>query len=91
MAIGQKPDLEFLKKLLFVEVRRSKRYGYPLSLALVAVDRWEPLAAPLSARARTALLAEVLGVVTASLRDVDLALPFSGERFVVVMPHMSIG
>lgn len=84
---GAAPDLEFLKKLLFVEVRRSKRYGYPLSLALVAVDRWEPLAAPLSARARTALLAEVLGVVTASLRDVDLALPFSGERFVVVMPH----
>jgi len=84
---GEAPDLDFLKRLLFVEVKRSKRYGYPLSLALVAIDRWAPLAATLSARARTALLAEVLGVVTGSLRDIDLAVPFSGERFVVVMPH----
>ena len=34
-----------------------------------------------------AALAGVLGVVTASLRDLDLAVPFSQERIVVVMPH----
>src|SRR5512140_558947 len=64
------PDLELLKRLLLAEVKRSRRYGHPLSLALVAVDGW------LSARGRTAALAGVLGVVTASLRDLDLAVPF---------------
>jgi diguanylate cyclase (GGDEF)-like protein len=77
-------DLAFLKKLLFVEVKRSKRYGHPLSLALVEVDGWEAVA---PARERTRLLAELLGLVTGSLRDIDLAVPFSGERLVVLMPH----
>jgi diguanylate cyclase (GGDEF)-like protein len=80
-------DLEFLKKLLFVEVKRSRRYGHPLSLALVAIDGWPAVATKLSARARTALLAELLGVVSASLRDIDLAVPFADERFVLLMPH----
>jgi len=80
-------DFAFLKKLLFVEVKRSKRYGYPLSLALVEIDGWEGAASRPAPAARTALLAEVLGLVTRSLRDIDLAVPFSGERLVVVMPH----
>lgn len=80
----ERKDLAFLKRLLFVEVKRSKRYGYPLSLALVEVDGWEAHAAP---RERSRLLAELLGLVTGSLRDIDVAVPFSGERLVVVMPH----
>ncbi len=81
------PDLSILKRLLLAEVKRSRRYGHPLSLALVAIDGWEERAPKLSARGRTAALAGVLGVVTASLRDLDLAVPFSRERIVVVMPH----
>jgi diguanylate cyclase (GGDEF)-like protein len=80
-------DLEFLKRLLFVEVKRSRRYGHPLSLAIVALDGWEEAAASRSAKARTARLGEALGVVTRALRDIDLAVPFSDERIVVMMPH----
>ncbi len=79
--------LAFLKKLLFVEVKRSKRYGYPLSLALVEVDGWPDGAGRAGAAERTALLAGVLRTVTATLRDIDLAVPFSGERLLVLMPH----
>ncbi|HSN90655.1 MAG TPA: diguanylate cyclase [Anaeromyxobacteraceae bacterium] len=82
-------DLAFLKKLLFVEVKRSKRYGYPVSLALLEVDGWEGDASKLPARERAALRAGLLGTVTASLRDIDLAVPFSAERLVVLMPHTS--
>ena len=80
-------DLEFLKRLLLVEVKRSRRYGYPLSLALVSVDGWRGLAAELGARERTALLAELLRVVSGALRDIDVAVPFSQERLLVLMPH----
>lgn len=80
-------ELEFLKRLLPLEVKRSRRYGYPVSLALVAVDRFAEVSARLGPRGRTAALAEVLGLLSASVRDIDLAAPFSGERFVVLMPH----
>ncbi len=86
-ARGAGRDLEFLKRLLFVEVKRSRRYGHPLSLALVSVDGWAALAPELGARGRTALLAELLGVVSGALRDIDVAVPFSEERLVVMMPH----
>ncbi len=80
-------DLDFLKRLLFVEVRRSRRYGYPLALAVVSVDGWSELTPLLTATKRTALLAELLGAITGALRDIDVALPFSQERLVVLMPH----
>ncbi|HYQ81933.1 MAG TPA: GGDEF domain-containing protein, partial [Anaeromyxobacteraceae bacterium] len=79
-------DYEFLKKLLLVEVRRSRRYRYPIALALVAVDRWKEVAGGLDARARAALLAELLGVISRAVRDIDLALLYSEDRFLVFMP-----
>ena len=81
-------DLDFLKRLLLVEVKRSRRYGFPISLALLAVDRWEEVVKDLSgAKERTALLAELLGVASGTLRDIDIAVPFSEERLLVLMPH----
>lgn len=80
-------ELDFLKRLLFVEVKRSRRYAYPVSLLLLAVDGWEDLAPTLEAQARTGLLAEVLGIATGTLRDIDLAVPFSEERLIVLLPH----
>ncbi len=84
---GGGPDLAILKRQLLAEVKRSRRYGHPLSLALVAVDGWAERAPRLSPRARTAALAGVLGAVSSTLRDLDVAVPFSQERIVVVMPH----
>jgi two-component system cell cycle response regulator len=80
-------DLDFLKRLLFLEVKRSRRYGHPLSLALLALDGGGAPAAKRSSKARTERLAELLGVVTRALRDIDLAVPFADERIVVLMPH----
>jgi diguanylate cyclase (GGDEF)-like protein len=83
------PDraLDFLKRLLLVEVRRSRRHGTPLALALVALDGWPGSAARLGARARARLLADVLATVTAAVRDIDVAVPLADGRFVVLMPH----
>jgi two-component system, cell cycle response regulator len=84
---GAGRELAFLKKLLFVEVKRSRRYGHPLALALLSVDGWTELAPALGAKGRTVLLADVLGTVSGGLRDIDVAVPFSDERLVVMMPH----
>ncbi len=83
-------DLTFLKRLLFVEVKRSRRYGFPLSLALVSVDRWDELTGPLGPRARSTMLGELTGVVAAAVRDIDICVPFSDDRLVVLMPHTAV-
>ncbi len=90
-AVSGAHDLAFLKRLLFVEVKRSRRYGYPLSLALVSVDRWDELSEQLGPRARTTLLGELTGVVATVVRDIDVSVPFSDDRLVVLMPHTATG
>lgn len=84
---GARADLEFLKRLLFIEVKRSSRYRYPIALALVAIDGWTERTAALRGRARSRLMARVLGEVSRGVRDIDVAVPFTGDRLVVLMPH----
>jgi two-component system, cell cycle response regulator len=80
-------DYEFFKKLLLVEVKRSRRYHYPVSLALLAVDGWKERATSLDEQQRSSLLGEVLALVAGGVRDIDLPLLYDGERLLVFMPH----
>jgi diguanylate cyclase (GGDEF)-like protein len=80
-------EYEFFKKLLLVEVKRSRRYHYPVSLALLAVDGWKARAAKLDERERSTLLGEMLALVVGGVRDIDLPLLYDGERLLVFMPH----
>jgi two-component system, cell cycle response regulator len=84
---GEFYDYEFFKKLLLMEVKRSRRHRYPISLALVGVDRWKEVSAPLRGPARAALLGNVLHVMARAIRDIDLPLLYSHERLLVFMPH----
>lgn len=80
-------DLDFLKRLILVEVKRSRRYRFPVSLALVALDGWAERAATLAPRERVAVLADVLAVLVRSVRDIDVVVPFPDDRFLVLVPH----
>ncbi len=80
-------DYQFFKRLLLMEVKRSRRHRYPIALAFAAVDRWREVAADLDAKARQGVLHDVLGVLTGAVRDIDLALLYSEDRFLVFMPH----
>ncbi|MBZ4416759.1 diguanylate cyclase [Myxococcus sp. RHSTA-1-4] len=81
------PDFEFLKRLMLMEVKRSRRYRYPIALLLVELDGFAERAAALAPAARTAALAEALGLLVAGVRDIDVAVPFADSRFVVFLPH----
>lgn len=80
-------DYEFFKKLLLMEVKRSRRYRYPISLALVGVDHWKEISTPLRGSARAELLGGVLQVIARAIRDIDLPLLYSRDRLLVFMPH----
>lgn len=84
---GGAQEFEFFKRVLLMEVKRSRRYRYPVAFLLVAIDRFAERVAPLNHAERTAAVAEALGAVTRCTRDIDLALPFGDERFLVFLPH----
>ncbi|NVJ17071.1 diguanylate cyclase [Myxococcus sp. AM010] len=86
-AIGASPDFEFLKRLMLMEVKRSRRYRYPIAVLLVDIDKFAEKAAPLAPAARKLALAEALGLLVSGVRDIDVAVPFADSRFVVFLPH----
>ncbi len=81
------PDHEFFKKLLLVEVKRSRRYHYPVSLAMLSVDGWAERVGKLAEALRSALLGELLALVASGVRDIDLPLLYDHEHILVFMPH----
>lgn len=80
---GSGADFDFFKKLLLMEVKRSRRYRYPISILVVALDRVEAFAP----EARNHAFAECLSLLVESVRDIDLAVPVSSGRYVVFLPH----
>lgn len=85
--VAQTSEFEVLKKLLLIEVKRSRRYRYPVAFLLVGVDVLEARAAGLSLEKRTSLLAAVLRQIASSIREIDLAVPSSEGRFLVFLSH----
>lgn len=82
-------DLGFFKKFLGMEVKRSKRYQYPLAFLMVALDELEVRMLRLKDPDSTkgAIRAEALTVVSSMLRDIDLCVPFADDRMLVFLPH----
>ena len=82
-------DLGFFKKFLGMEVKRSKRYQYPLAFLMVALDELEVRMLRLKDAETTkgAIRAEALQVVAGMLRDIDLCVPFADDRLLVFLPH----
>jgi GGDEF domain-containing protein len=72
------------KEVLAVEVKRARRHGFPVALALIAFD-------PLDPGAREALREPLFGglalAIRRSLRDTDYPVQYSAGRVVALMPH----
>jgi len=83
-------QFEFIKDLLVVEVRRAKRYGYPLAIMLVGLD---PIAA-LDALNRPTLQREITGGLAAaiakSVRDIDIPIQYADDKILVFLPHTDL-
>jgi diguanylate cyclase (GGDEF)-like protein len=81
------PDFDFLKRLLLMEVKRSRRYRYPIALLLMELDQLTERTAHLGSAQRTTLLAEMLGLLSGGVRDIDVIVPTTEGRFVAFFPH----
>lgn len=67
---------EFFKRLLVIELKRAKRYGYSLAACLVAVEQGTP--------------ADVARALRAVIRDIDLPVDYADGRYLVFLPYTDL-
>jgi diguanylate cyclase (GGDEF)-like protein len=79
---------EFFKRVLVIELKRAKRYGYSLAAALVQLDDASVEGA--SAAARGELTAQVARALHTVVRDIDLPVDYAEGRFLVFLPYTDL-
>lgn len=72
--------------LLKIEFSRARRYGYPLTCALLRVDRMENLRDLYGDRARETIERTFVEVIHRLSRSSDF-LGRMGERYILLLPH----
>lgn len=82
-------DETFFKKYMLLEVKRSKRYAYPVALLLVSLDQLaEHLAKESSPEfQRAAIRSEAMAAISELVRDIDVAMPFAEDKYLLFLPH----
>ena len=68
------------------EIARCRRYGAPLSLLLVDVDRLKPLNDRHGHQAGDRALSRVAAAIQQSLRSTDIASRIGGDEFAIILP-----
>ncbi|MBN2493027.1 MAG: diguanylate cyclase [Deltaproteobacteria bacterium] len=81
---------DLFRQVIVLEVKRARRYAYPLSILLMAFDNFDKVAGYLTPEQRTGLYRTSRRAVTASVRDIDIALLFAEDKVLVVMPHTDL-
>jgi hypothetical protein len=85
-ARGLQP-MEVFQRVLELELKRAKRFEYPLSVALFAVEVPPP---PPPAGIRGILRARAGNALIHTIRDIDLATQLDHERFLVLLPYTDL-
>jgi PleD family two-component response regulator len=82
-------DEAFFKKYMLLEVKRSKRYAYPVALLLVSLDKLDEHLAKESSPEfqRAAIRSECIAGISELIRDIDVAMPFAEDKYLVFLPH----
>jgi len=69
----------------------GERYGYPLSIALLDIDHLRSLNVEHGQEFGDQVLATIAGIIADSLRMPDKVGRFSGQQFLLVLPHTESG
>jgi len=87
-------NFAYFKEALYVEVKRARRYDYPLAVILMAYDQPKVDEIQEAAADRDAVLDEIYGglslAVRRSVRDTDLPVSYSRKNILILMPHTSL-
>jgi diguanylate cyclase (GGDEF)-like protein len=78
---------QHFKDLLFVEVKRARRYGFPISLGIIEFDRPTVKVTP---EINAQLLGGLALAIRRSLRDTDFPVIDPQHRVILLMPHTDL-
>jgi diguanylate cyclase (GGDEF)-like protein len=80
-------QFEFFQRVLVMELKRAKRYGYSLAAALVAFDEQPTTSSPAAARG---LRERIAMAITSNIRDIDLPVEHSDGRVLIFLPYTDL-
>jgi diguanylate cyclase (GGDEF)-like protein len=78
---------EFFKAFLTVEVKRARRYGFPLSVMLASLDDMDAIGARYGKPVLRQLLSGLARAIRRSVRDIDIPVTLRDDTILVLMPH----
>ncbi|MBA3392195.1 MAG: diguanylate cyclase [Deltaproteobacteria bacterium] len=85
--LGTLQPFELFQRILEVELKRARRYAYPISVAMFALEIPSPQPA---AGIRGILRARAGNALIQSIRDIDLATELDHDRFLVLLPYTDL-
>lgn len=80
-------QFEFFKAFLTVEIKRARRYGFPLSLMLASLDRADEIDQEHGEAALRQLLGGLARAIRRCVRDIDIPVTLRDDTILVLMPH----
>jgi diguanylate cyclase (GGDEF)-like protein len=81
----------YLTERLHQELKRSQRYGHPLSVIMCDIDHFKDVNDQHGHRAGDQILKDFVNRITGSIRiDVDWIARYGGEEFLIVLPETDL-
>lgn len=79
----------FMNDYLDLEIRRSQRYSLDLSIIFLDLDYFKRVNDTYGHLIGTRLLQEVANSISSCLRNIDIAVRYGGDEFVIILPSTS--
>ncbi|HNQ14431.1 MAG TPA: sensor domain-containing diguanylate cyclase, partial [Pyrinomonadaceae bacterium] len=80
----------YLEERLSEEIKRSNRYGYPMSFLMIDIDDFGKFNKDFGVLVGDKVLREAVNSMRSTLRGADIAARYGGEEFCVLLPQTTL-
>lgn len=81
--------MEYFERVLVMELKRARRYGYSLAACLVGLDAWQGEEVPPPPVA-VKLRSQVATAIASIVRDIDMPVDLAEDRMLVFLPYADL-